>query len=90
MVDNRVVEIMWLESKFKMSGHDWATKLVAAAGSDDLNLGSDYNIKYGKKMHRVRLLKIFANEEEAAASMYTDFFSTVLGLAKTISTLSLN
>ena len=41
-------------------------------------------------MHRVRLLKIFANEEEAAASMYTGSFPTVLGLARTISTLCLN
>ena len=50
MVDNKVVEIMWLENKFRKTSHDWATKLVAAgAGSEDLNIGSDCNIKYGKK-----------------------------------------
>ena len=50
MVDNKVVEIMWLENKFRKTSHDWATKLVATgAGSEDLNIGSDCNIKYGKK-----------------------------------------
>ena len=91
MVDNKVVEIMWLENKFRKTSHDWATKLVAAgAGSEDLNIGSDCNIKYGKKMHRMRLLRIFANEEETAASMYTDSFPTVLDLLKRILTLSLS
>ena len=57
MVDNRVVEIMWLKNKFRKTSHDWATKLVATgAGSEDLNIGS--------KMHRVRLLQILANEEK--------------------------
>ena len=45
-----MVEIMWLENKFRKTSHDWATKLVATgAGSEDLNIGSDCNIKYGKK-----------------------------------------
>ena len=38
----------------------------------------------------MRLLRIFANEEETAASMYTDSFPTVLDLIKRILTLSLN
>ena len=49
MEDNRVVEIMWLESKCRRSSYDWATKLVAAVDTEDLNIGLDYSIKYGKK-----------------------------------------
>ena len=91
MVDSRVVEITWLENKFRKTSQDWTTISVAiGAGSEDLNIGSDCNIKHGKTVHCMRLLQIFANEEEAAASMNKDSFPTVLGLAKTILILSLN
>ena len=55
---NEVVEIMWLESKVMKTSHEWFTELVATGASEDLNLGTVYKIKYDKKMHRVKLLKI--------------------------------
>ena len=68
MADNRVIKFLWVGSAKKEVSQNWATKVIMKHNDEsELKNNSIYKIKFKKKLHNTKILRIFAVVNEAAS-----------------------